>query len=117
MKDPSSGSFQKVKGIADTGAERNISTLETLGKFVLEVEDPRYVLEVEFPDKTMHPVHKVSKARVMLVQKDLQVDLGKCIFFCMKALKWDDIIIGKKTLDRFGIKLDLANSKKAEKRK
>eukprot|EP00924_Labyrinthula_sp_SR-Ha-C_P001501 augustus_masked-scaffold_55-processed-gene-1.61-mRNA-1 protein AED:1.00 eAED:1.00 QI:0/0/0/0/1/1/2/0/500 len=117
MKDPGSGSFQKVKGIADTGAERNMSTLEVLGKFVMEVEDPRYVLEVEFPDKTVHPVHKVAKAYVMLVQKDLQVDLGKCIFFCVKALKWDDIIIEKKTLDRFRIKLELVNSKKAERRK
>eukprot|EP00924_Labyrinthula_sp_SR-Ha-C_P012342 augustus_masked-scaffold_10-processed-gene-3.4-mRNA-1 protein AED:1.00 eAED:1.00 QI:0/0/0/0/1/1/3/0/491 len=109
-------SFEAVNGIADTGSDRNISPLSIIPKYAKSVEDPQYVFEIEFPDKTRYQVKKVVLADAMLVQDDLQLSMNKQRFFCVDHRNWTKILIGLNTLNKFGLRLDLKNAPEAKPR-
>eukprot|EP00924_Labyrinthula_sp_SR-Ha-C_P013701 augustus_masked-scaffold_5-processed-gene-10.53-mRNA-1 protein AED:1.00 eAED:1.00 QI:0/0/0/0/1/1/5/0/668 len=72
LKNVKTGSFKAVNGIADTGSDRNIAPLSIIPKFVKLVEDPQYVFEIEFPDKTRYKAKKVILSDAMLIGKKKQ---------------------------------------------
>eukprot|EP00924_Labyrinthula_sp_SR-Ha-C_P011426 augustus_masked-scaffold_46-processed-gene-0.2-mRNA-1 protein AED:1.00 eAED:1.00 QI:0/0/0/0/1/1/3/0/752 len=53
--------YVQVHHLADTGADRNITSLKAIRRFALKEEDPLFVKEVEFSDKTVKKVAKTVK--------------------------------------------------------
>eukprot|EP00924_Labyrinthula_sp_SR-Ha-C_P009191 snap_masked-scaffold_2-processed-gene-15.13-mRNA-1 protein AED:1.00 eAED:1.00 QI:0/-1/0/0/-1/1/1/0/573 len=106
----SSKQYANVKGIADTGADYNVSSLQALEQYTIKTEDPQYIKEVQFPDKAKKQVKKVVYARAMLKQGETSFRIGVQKFFVVDDPNWDEVIIGKRTLNYFGIKLDLAQA-------
>eukprot|EP00924_Labyrinthula_sp_SR-Ha-C_P010238 snap_masked-scaffold_23-processed-gene-0.52-mRNA-1 protein AED:1.00 eAED:1.00 QI:0/-1/0/0/-1/1/1/0/119 len=102
--------YNDVKGIADTGADYNVSSLQTLEHYTIKTEDPQYIKEVQFPDKTKKQVKKVVYARAMLKQGETSFRIVVQKFFVVDDPNWDEVIIGKRTLNYFGIKLDLTQA-------
>eukprot|EP00924_Labyrinthula_sp_SR-Ha-C_P010882 snap_masked-scaffold_47-processed-gene-0.18-mRNA-1 protein AED:1.00 eAED:1.00 QI:0/0/0/0/1/1/2/0/217 len=102
--------YANVKGIADTGADYNVSSLQALEQYTIKTEDPQYIKEVQFPDKAKKQVKKVVYARAMLKQGETSFRIGVQKFFVVDDPNWDEVIIGKRTLNYFGIKLDLAQA-------
>eukprot|EP00924_Labyrinthula_sp_SR-Ha-C_P014113 snap_masked-scaffold_56-processed-gene-1.6-mRNA-1 protein AED:1.00 eAED:1.00 QI:0/-1/0/0/-1/1/1/0/406 len=43
--------YIQVNGIADTGANYNVSSIQALKDFTIKTKDPQYIKEVQFPDK------------------------------------------------------------------
>eukprot|EP00924_Labyrinthula_sp_SR-Ha-C_P012258 snap_masked-scaffold_10-processed-gene-1.32-mRNA-1 protein AED:1.00 eAED:1.00 QI:0/-1/0/0/-1/1/1/0/431 len=116
LKNVKTAAFEAVNGIADTGSDRNIAPLSIIPKYAKSVEDPQYVFEIEFPDKTRYQVKKVVLADAMLVQGDLQLSMNKQRFFCVDHRNWTEILIGLNTLNKFGLRLDLKNAPEAKPR-
>eukprot|EP00924_Labyrinthula_sp_SR-Ha-C_P006490 augustus_masked-scaffold_80-processed-gene-0.38-mRNA-1 protein AED:1.00 eAED:1.00 QI:0/0/0/0/1/1/2/0/558 len=106
----SSKQYANVKGIADTGADYNVSSLQALEQYTIKTEDPQYIKEVQFPDKAKKQVKKVVYARAMLKQGETSFRIGVQKFFVVDDPNWDEVIIGKRTLNYFGIKLDFAQA-------
>eukprot|EP00924_Labyrinthula_sp_SR-Ha-C_P009276 augustus_masked-scaffold_2-processed-gene-18.9-mRNA-1 protein AED:1.00 eAED:1.00 QI:0/0/0/0/1/1/6/0/965 len=85
-----------VNGLADTGADYNISSVEAIEPYILREEKPKFVKEIEFLDKKRYPIDKVVIAKVILIQKDFKLNLTEKRFFCVRSPPWDDIIdVGK----------------------
>eukprot|EP00924_Labyrinthula_sp_SR-Ha-C_P004933 augustus_masked-scaffold_1-processed-gene-16.1-mRNA-1 protein AED:1.00 eAED:1.00 QI:0/0/0/0/1/1/4/0/690 len=97
----SSGEFIKVKGLADTGADRNVSSVQAMEPYKVEVEDPIFIKEIQLPDKTLRKVTKVISAHVKLTQAGDQVDIGVQRFFCIDNPAWDEEI-GKELKEALG---------------
>eukprot|EP00924_Labyrinthula_sp_SR-Ha-C_P002351 augustus_masked-scaffold_16-processed-gene-1.6-mRNA-1 protein AED:1.00 eAED:1.00 QI:0/0/0/0/1/1/3/0/367 len=104
-----------VKGLADTGAYYNVSSVESIEPYILREEKPKFVKEIEFLDKNRYPIDKVVIAKVILIQKDFKLNLREQRFFCVRSPPWDDIIVGERTLRRFGVELDVSKAPDVEK--
>eukprot|EP00924_Labyrinthula_sp_SR-Ha-C_P003705 snap_masked-scaffold_3-processed-gene-2.40-mRNA-1 protein AED:1.00 eAED:1.00 QI:0/-1/0/0/-1/1/1/0/569 len=102
--------YVQVPGLADTGADRNVSSLKAMERYKIKEEDPLFVKEVEFPDKSVKKVAKVITAKIKLTQGDDELDLGVQRFFCINSENWDELIIGEKTLKRFNVGLNLKDA-------
>eukprot|EP00924_Labyrinthula_sp_SR-Ha-C_P007193 snap_masked-scaffold_8-processed-gene-11.17-mRNA-1 protein AED:1.00 eAED:1.00 QI:0/-1/0/0/-1/1/1/0/246 len=106
--------YIQVNGIADTGADYNVSSIQALRDFTIKTEDPQYIKEVQFPDKSQKRVEKVVYTRAMLTQGEKTFKIGVQKFFTVNDPNWEEIIIGRRTLDYFGIKLDLSQANHAK---
>eukprot|EP00924_Labyrinthula_sp_SR-Ha-C_P015276 augustus_masked-scaffold_9-processed-gene-13.4-mRNA-1 protein AED:1.00 eAED:1.00 QI:0/0/0/0/1/1/2/0/931 len=101
LKEKSSGESIKVKGLADTGADRNVSSVQAMEPYKVEVEDPIFIKEIQLPDKSLRKVTKVISAHVKLTQAGDQVDIGVQCFFCIDNPAWDEEI-GKELKEALG---------------
>eukprot|EP00924_Labyrinthula_sp_SR-Ha-C_P000321 augustus_masked-scaffold_25-processed-gene-3.52-mRNA-1 protein AED:1.00 eAED:1.00 QI:0/0/0/0/1/1/5/0/494 len=97
LKEDYSGEFIKVKGLADTGADRNVGSAQAMERYKVEVEDHILIKEIQLPDKPLRKMTKVISAHVKLTQAGDQVDIGVQRFFCIDNPAWDEVILAKVT--------------------
>eukprot|EP00924_Labyrinthula_sp_SR-Ha-C_P010207 augustus_masked-scaffold_23-processed-gene-0.57-mRNA-1 protein AED:1.00 eAED:1.00 QI:0/0/0/0/1/1/3/0/415 len=97
LKEKFSGEFIEVKGLADTGANRNVSSIQAMEPYKVEVEDPIFIKETQAPEKSLRKATKVIFTHFKLTQAGDQVDTGMQHIFCIDNPAWDEAILAKVT--------------------
>eukprot|EP00924_Labyrinthula_sp_SR-Ha-C_P011403 augustus_masked-scaffold_36-processed-gene-2.23-mRNA-1 protein AED:1.00 eAED:1.00 QI:0/0/0/0/1/1/3/0/1035 len=99
MFDVNQKKFSPVKGITDTGSDLNVANLQKLEPFILSSEEPRKIKNIRFPNNALVKVIKVCRPRVQLLQGAFKLNLGEILFFVVDSPIWNDVIIGRNTLN------------------
>eukprot|EP00924_Labyrinthula_sp_SR-Ha-C_P014667 snap_masked-scaffold_74-processed-gene-0.34-mRNA-1 protein AED:1.00 eAED:1.00 QI:0/-1/0/0/-1/1/1/0/648 len=115
MFDISKKKFCPVKGITDTGSDLNMANLQKLEPFIMSSEEPRKIKNIRFPNNALVEVIKVCRARVQLIQGAFKLNLGEILFFVVDSPTWNNVIIGRNTLNAHGVSLSLKDAPKTEK--
>ena len=105
------GKYEQVQGLLDTGATRNVGCLSKLRAYCKVLEEPRRISYIEFPDLTTKPVKLVGRIDIRLHQGQTELGIGEQLVFLVDDPSWQDLLIGKLTIDKYNLSPNLSNAK------
>eukprot|EP00924_Labyrinthula_sp_SR-Ha-C_P011501 snap_masked-scaffold_46-processed-gene-1.80-mRNA-1 protein AED:1.00 eAED:1.00 QI:0/0/0/0/1/1/2/0/252 len=108
--------FETVKGLLDTGAERNVGSLLLLEMFCTKIEKPKSIKEIRWGGGVTKKIAKVARIRLRLLERRLKLNLGTLTVFSVDDASWTDFLIGLPKINRLNLQITLKNAKKSKTR-
>jgi hypothetical protein len=99
----SGGTWTKVTGILDSGADISVGHITKHGSNFTRIKDSRFVAEIELMDKQIIISKKIGYLNVRAVHEGYAVTFFNLIVYLVDDDRWDRLIIGKPALDSVGL--------------